>query len=113
MTRTGYAWGMSNTPPSDPNHINTKALEGLVHAFDRAVMGKYGIPVELPKLDSKLQKFEQQVISTLLVGQRTQHKPAQFLSFWQIFRPLNAIRRFRDNIRLRKYNREWIKNNTH
>src|SRR5215471_6511133 len=109
MTRTGYAWGMSNTP-SDPNHINTEALEGLVRAFDRVVMGKYGIPVELPKLEPKLQKFEQQVISTLLVREREQTPRQQTRP---TFSPLNAVRRFIDNIRLRKYNREWLKNNTH
>jgi len=112
MTRTGYAWGMSNTP-SDPNHINTEALEGLVRAFDRVVMGKYGFPVELPKLDSKLQEFEQQVISTLLVRERAQTKPAPPESFWQTFSPIMAVRRIIDNIRLRKYNRDGLKSNQH
>ena len=34
-------------------------------------------------------------------------------SFWQGFPLLNTIRRFRDDIRLRRYNREWLKNNPH
>jgi len=36
---------------------------------------------------------------------------ARKLSFWQTFAPLMVIRRFWDAIRLRKYNREWLKNN--
>jgi|SRR5215471_4630675 len=113
MTRTGYAWGMSNTP-SDPNHINTEALEGLVRAFDRVVMGKYGIPVELPKLEPKLQKLEQQVIwKRSALEELERRKQAQPLSFWQTFPPLSAMRRIIDNIRHRKNNRDWLKNNTH
>ena len=72
MTKTGYAFGMSNTPPSDPNPINIKALEGLVRAFDRVVMGKYGIPVELPTIEPELLKFERQVIDTMLVKEQAQ-----------------------------------------
>src|SRR5262249_1393427 len=112
MTRTGYALGMSNT---DPIHVNTKALEGFVRAFDRAVTGKCGLPSDVPKLDSGLlQKFEQQVDNALMTEeQRAQRKRAHRLSFWQTFPPLNAVRRIIDGVKLRKYNRDWLKNNTH
>ena len=42
MTKTGYAFGMGTTP-SDPDYINTKALERFMRAFDYALKGKYGI----------------------------------------------------------------------
>ena len=111
MTETGYALGMSKT---DPIPVNTKALEGFVRAFDRVVMGKCGGAVEIPKPDPGFPKFEQQVYYALMAEkQREQRKRAHRLSFWKTFPPLNAVRRFIDGIRLRKYNREWLKNNTH
>jgi len=100
MTETDYAWRMSDTP-SDPGYINTKALEGFMRHFDQAVMGRCGLGVEPPKLDSELigvPKLEQQVRHALMTEeQRAQLKRARRLSFWQTFPPLidNVMRRLR------------------
>jgi hypothetical protein len=116
MTRTGYALGMDTTP-SDAK-INTEALERMVRAFDRAVMGKYGVAVEPPTVEPELQKLERRVIETLLAKEdRAQRVSAHGLSFRQPFRRLKAIRCtircLIYNIRLRRYNRNWLKNNIH
>lgn len=104
MTRTGYAWGMSNTP-SDPDYINTKALEGFVRAFDRVMTAKLGLDApEMPRPEEFLRAARERL---------KQQEHARRLSIWHTFPPLRAIIRFRDNIRLRRYNREWIKNNIH
>ena len=97
MTRTGYALSMSDAP-SDPNYINTKALERFTRHFDR-VMGSYLGTAKPPKVDSELigvPKLEQQVRHALMTEeQRAQLKRARRLSFWQSFPPFSPIRRFK------------------
>jgi len=48
MTRTDYAVGMSRTP-SDPDYINTKALERFMGHFDHVLWGKTN-----PKVDGEV-----------------------------------------------------------
>ena len=112
MTITGYACDMSNTPPSKANIVNPEALEGFMRAFDHALMGRYGIGSEHIALEGKksiVHELEHKVVKTLLTPSRKTHR----LSVWYYFQPVNAIRRFRDDIRLRRYNRELIKKNIH
>jgi len=80
------------------DHINPRALEGFARAFDRVVMGKYGHRAELPTLEPRLQKFEQQVIKTLLVREQAQLKPAQPVGFWR--RVITNIKLRRDLIKI-------------
>jgi hypothetical protein len=105
MTKIGYASDMSNTP-SDHDIVNTKALEGFMRAFDRVLAGKYDLsggamtPVPPPQ--------------TVRNPRPTvEHRQGPQPSFWHTFPLLRTIICFRDNIRLRRYNREWIKNNIH
>lgn len=106
MKRRDYAWGMSATP-SDPHYINTKALEGFMRAFDKALTGKYdlsgGVMTPVPPQ-------QQQTVSNPRPT-ATRYREGPPVSFWHSFSFVKAIIRFRDNMRLRKYNREWIKNN--
>lgn len=107
MTKTGYAWDMSTTP-SDPDYINTKAFERFMRAFDSAITGKYGLDVpEQPSTKTLMVELRERV-ETL-----EQQRQARQSSFWYTFPPLRNIIHLRDNIRLRRYNREWIKNNIH
>jgi hypothetical protein len=106
MTRTGYPWGMSDTP-SDLDYINTKALERFMRTVDYALNGKYGFGKTGPRnVDS--QGVRQLMV---MVRARMERREQQRLNFWYTFPPLNAIRRLRDSIRLRRYNREWIRKN--
>jgi hypothetical protein len=106
MTRIGYASDMSNTP-SDPNIVNPVALEGFARAFDCVLRGKYDLsggamtPVPLAQTVRNPRPT--------MVDHRQGPQP----SFWHTFPFLRTIICFRDNIRLRRYNREWIKNNIH
>jgi len=135
MTRTGYAFDMSTTP--NPDYINEKALERLMHAFDKVLTGKtgtiscekvpdweYGDPL-LRAADHALRRTSHDVereggephniapkvtMGCVPAGTWPQpqiHRP----SFWHTFPPLRVIRYIRDTIRLRKYNVEWLKNN--
>jgi len=111
MTRTDYAFGMSATP-SDPDYINTKALESVLNAFDHAVQGK----TDLPNVESL--NSDRQFLQELMGQERErrerveqQQKQTQRRHLWHTLSPINVFIRFRDNIRLRRYNREWIKNN--
>src|SRR5437764_7214249 len=96
-----------STTPSDPDFINTKALEGFMHAFDCAINGKYGLGNSDPDggdpSTASLVKYQCERLRRQEKGHR--------VSFWHTFPPIKAIRRIRDNIRLRRYNAEWIKNN--
>jgi hypothetical protein len=96
-----------STTPSDPNYINTKALEGLMRAFDRAISGKYSPQSAEPFNVEPQVKMVEACDSTEVIVQRHKHTPSP----WERFSPLKNIIRFRDSIRLRRYNREWIKNN--
>jgi len=100
---TGYPWDMSNTP-SDPNHINPKALEGFMRAFDRVISGKFNAaqPHEVEQVT--MVEACERTVKEVLMGKHT--RP----SLWH---PIKSIIRFRDTLRLRKYNRKWIKNNIH
>ena len=119
MTRTDYACDMSATP-NDPPRINTKALETFMRAFDHAFQGKYGLGSVEPQTadaqaESELRELEQQVVKTVMARERAvpvEQRQAR-LRFWYRFPLLKNIGRLRDSIRLRKYNREWLKNNVH
>lgn len=95
---------------SDPNYINAKALEGFMRTFDYALNGQYNLGT---------QNVDADALKKLMVEERErrerleQQKQTLQASFWLTFPPLKAILPFRDNIRLRRYNREWIKNNIH
>ena len=113
---------MSNTP-SDPNHINTKALEGFARAFDRVITGKYKLQIAEPQnvepQASRMREFEQEVLKAVMGPVQAvpaipiKLRPTR-LRLWYTFALLrNIVVHFRDGIRLRKYNREWIKNNIH
>ncbi len=111
MIRTGYAFGMSTTP-SDPNYINPKALAGFVRAFDKALLGwarTHLESVELRKLNTKeeLETLKQIGINDEPTFVPRTKQPQRKLSWF------SRLRYNRDSIRLRKYNREWIKNNIH
>jgi hypothetical protein len=103
---------MSNTP-SDPDYINTKALEGFMRAFDHAVEGQYNLGT--PNIGTP--NMDRDALRKLMVEERErreileQQAQAHQASFWYTFAPLKLLRRFRDTIRLRRYNREWSKNN--
>ncbi len=107
MSRTGYSWLVSATP-SDDDYINTKALEGFARAFDRVLRGKYDLSggamtsVQTPP-----------TAKTRTPMPMGEYREDAHLSFWHSFSFLKSLIRFRDNIRLRRYNREWIKNNIH
>ena len=96
---------MSTSPP-EPDYINTKALEGLARAFDHAVRAKCDLGVE-PNIVRDEATKETVVKARAMVQDQRQLQ----VSFWRAFSPLKAIIRLRDDIRLRRYNREWIKNN--
>lgn len=107
---------MSATPDDSPL-INTKALETFMRAFDHAFKGKYGLGSVEPQTAeaSMLRELEMQVVKKVMG--REQKVPAKLrparLRFWYKFALLRNIFRFRDDIRLRKYNSEWLKNNQH
>lgn len=111
MTRTDYAWGVSNTP-SDPDYPNPKRLAGLIRAFDHVVTGKqqaHVINEELGKVDAReqIETLKQIGINdepTIVYVQRPKES-RRGLNLFSLFRYI------RDGIRLRKYNDEWIKNN--
>lgn len=96
------------TAPSDPDYINTYALERFMRSFDYAMRGKLHLDAEPNNSDAK-------VTPELMPPPRAraenlgQPEPAHQLRFWLSLRPLNTIRRFRDNIRLHKYNRYLLK----
>lgn len=110
MTRTGYALGM-NATPSDPNHINTRALEGMMRAFDRAVMGKYGLGSVAPQAtdpqeESMLRELELQIVRKVLMREEAvklkqveavkleQEEQTRLSSFWYTFPIVKHIVRF-------------------
>lgn len=112
MTRRGYASGMSTTP-SDPNIVNTKALEGFMRAFDRVLVGWAGTHLERKELATEakqqLEVLKQQSmheVPTITYIPRKKEPPRKLGL-------LARLRYKRDSARLRKYNREWIKNNIH
>jgi hypothetical protein len=89
--------------------INTRALESFMRGVDHALKGKYGLGSAGPHNlgPSVITKLMVECDNTL-TGKCHKTHP---VSLWYRFTPLNAICRLRDNIRLRRYNREWIKNN--
>lgn len=90
MTRTGYPWQMFNKP-SDRNYINRWALEGLMRSVDRALTRRHDLENAEPDHgDEDLKK--------LMVEERDRKERFE--------REVQS-----DDIRLRKYNDEWIKNN--
>jgi len=112
--------------PSDADFINTKALEGFARHFDYAINGRYGLgSVEPRTVDpevAKSRKLHQEAIRKVMELARAcaprtreqeleQNKRPRGPSFRYSFPFFNTVRRFRDDIRLRRYNREWIKNN--
>lgn len=107
MTRTGYAFGMSDVP-SDPEYINPKALEGVARSIDYALNGQYILQAHNVDPDALNKLIVEDRARREILEQQAQTHQA---SFWYTFPLLKAIRRFRDNIRLRRYNHEWIKNN--
>lgn len=108
MTRTGYACGMANTPPSDPDIVNTNALEGFMRAFDHAITGKYDLSG-----GAMVPLQPQSVMKPRPITTMGEYREKAHVSIWHTLPLLKTIIRFRDNIRLRRYNREWIKNNIH
>jgi len=112
MTRRGYAWEMSDTPPSDPDYINHNRLAALMRAFDFAVtgrqqahvMGEEFRTVNPAEQIEALKQIEINGEPTIVYVPR-QKNPRRRLSTFSMFRYI------RDSIRLRRYNREWIKNN--
>lgn len=110
MATTGYAWEMSNTPPSDPDCINTKRLAGLMRAFDYAVTGKQqahvmGDEVRKANAAEQIEALKNIGINDPPTYVLRQKEPRRRLN------PFSMFRYIRDSIRLRKYNREWINNN--
>src|SRR5215472_12193497 len=127
MTRTDYAWRMSGTP-SDPGYINTKALERFVRHFDHVVWGKNDIESGAvpPKVvdwelgDPFLRVADHALSGTIhSVAPKATKVPIKSkasgpwrlpksprASFWYTFPLFKIIHRFRDNIRLRMYNRQ-------
>ena len=104
------------TDPSDPHYINTKAFEGLIRAFDTALLGWARTHLENAQLarDVKQQMEDLEVIKQQSIHEEptityvTRRKePPQKLGWF------SRLRYIRDSIRLRKYNDEWIKKNTH
>ena len=101
-----------SSKPSDPDYINTKALERFMRSFDYVLRAKYNHDHSLGSIAPD--NVGSKGTGKMLMKARAiveRHDPR--LSFWYTFPPTNAILRFRDDIRLRKYNREWIKNNIH
>ena len=103
---------MSDTPPSDPNYINPKRLAALMRAFDFAVTGRQqadvmGEEFRRVNLAEQIEALKQIGINDepTIVYVPRQKDPRRRLS------PLSMFRYIRDSIRLRRYNREWIKNN--
>lgn len=120
MTKTGYAFGMSTTP-SDPDYINTKALARFVRVFDHALRGSsMGAMLDNDKpqqnaqcvidevkdiVESKMRASRPRQKQTFGDNGLTKHKSRR----WGLL--LATLRCLRDDIRLRRYNREWLKNN--
>jgi hypothetical protein len=93
------------------DYPNPDRLAGLMRAFDTAVSGKTQAHLVREQL-AKTAKEELKVLaqSSDGPGELIVHVPHRKKSR----RPLNPFSMFRyirDNIRLRKYNDEWIKNN--
>lgn len=104
MTRTDYAFGMSTTP-SDPDYPNPKRLAGMMRAFDHVVMGKQQAHVSVEQLAKAAQQQQEVMSNPSLMFRPQQSKARRGLNLFSLFRHI------RDGIRLRKYNREWSKNN--
>jgi hypothetical protein len=79
-----------------------------MRAFDHALKGKYdlsdGAMESLPPHQNAAPKPKVDVVATQYRGEAP-------LSLWHTLPVLRTIVRFRDDVRLRRYNREWIKNN--
>ncbi len=100
---------MSNTLPSGPDIVNTKALEGFMRAFDKAMGYRLG---NFPKFDTQGTMVEASKPTFTIATRAKRIGPSCWRpSFWRS--PLKTIVFFLDDLRLRKYNREWIKNNIH
>jgi hypothetical protein len=94
------------------DYPNPDRLAGLMRAFDIAVTGKAQTHLLRQQL-AKTAKEQLEVLARsspdgpgeLIVYVPHQKKPRRPLN------PFSMFRYIRDNIRLRKYNDEWIKNN--
>ena len=95
---------MRNTP-SDPDYPNPKRLAGMMRAFDNAVTGKQQAHVmgeEVRKVNAaeQIEALKNIGINDPPTYVLRQKEPRHRLNPFSIFRYI------RDNIRLRKYNRE-------
>jgi len=102
-----------STTPSDPNYINPKALERFMRAFDTALFGWARTSLE------RVQLAKQQMEDLEVIKQQSLHE-APTITYVprrkeprRRLGPFSMLRYVRDNIRLRKYNDEWVKNNIH
>jgi hypothetical protein len=107
MIRTGYALGMSTTP-SDPDYINEKALKGVVRSFDTVLNGQFDLAPRNVDTNVDLKVLKVQCREQ---DERLEREALAQVSFWYRFPLFKAICCFKDRLRLRKYNEEWIKNN--
>lgn len=116
MTGTGYSLDMSATPPSDPNIVNPKALEGFMRAFDTALLGWARTHLERAQFTKNA---KQQFEDLEVIKQQSTHEEPTIMYIPRQKEPpqklgwFSRLRYNRDSIRLRKYNDEWIKNNIH
>jgi hypothetical protein len=97
---------MSTTP--NPDYPNPKRLAGMMRSFDYVFNGQFDLtPRNVdPNVDLKALK-----VRCREQDERLEREALAQVSFWYRFPLLRALRRFRDSIKLRKYNREWLKNN--
>ena len=102
---------MSNTP-SNPDYPNPKRLAGMMRAFDNAVTGKEQAHVMNEEF-GKISAVEE-IEALKQIGINDPPKITYVERLKEPRRSLNSFERaryIRDDIRLRKYNEEWIKSN--
>jgi hypothetical protein len=98
--------------PSNPDYPNPKRLAGLMRAFDHVATGKeqiHAINEEFGKVNAteEIEALKQIGINdepTITYVERPKERPRNL-------NPIDMACYFRDSIRLRKYNEEWIKKN--
>lgn len=101
---------MSTTP--NPDYPNPKRLAGLMRSFDQVVSANY-LQDEPRKLDPNELNVDLKALKAQCreEDERLEREGLAQVSPWYTFPLFKAIRRYRDNIRLRNYNRDWIKIN--
>jgi hypothetical protein len=91
------------------DYPNPDRLAGIMRAFDTAMKCKAHAQLTSEQL-AKTAKQQMEVLAQHATDEPLVYVPRQKKSRRRL-NPFSMFRYIRDNIRLRKYNDEWIKNN--